>query len=234
MTAAPDYAEEAAWYGALLREHVRRPLQRVLELGCGAGANASHLRRSLEVVGVDLAPAMLKECARLNPDMELHEGDMRTIRLGRRFDAVFVHDALSYMLDESDARAVVNTVVAHLEPGGIALLCPDDTWENFTPGTESGGHDAPDGRGVRYLDWSTPGPATTIHTDYAYILRAPDGTVRVEHERHVTGRLHQATWLSAMKDSGLESQMLELEHSEVESGSHHVFVGVRPRDSHDG
>jgi hypothetical protein len=30
------------------------------------------------------------------------EGDMRTTRLGRQFDAVFVHDAVCYMTTEAD------------------------------------------------------------------------------------------------------------------------------------
>ena len=44
LTAPHDYEEEAAWYVARLREHVRRELRTVLELGCGAGANASHMK----------------------------------------------------------------------------------------------------------------------------------------------------------------------------------------------
>lgn len=229
LTAPEDYEEEAAWYEETLRAHAQRELRTMLELGCGAGANASFMKRSFEMVLVDLSAEMLAECRKLNPRLELHEGDMRTVRLGRRFDAVFVHDAVSYMLDESDARALAQTVAEHLEPGGVALICPDDLAENFTTGIDSGGNDGPDGRGVRYLAWSRPGVRPhTAQTDYAMMLRDSDGEVRVVHDRHVTGCLPRETWFDALRGAGLEPDIVELEHSEVEAGTHHVLVAVRP------
>ena len=95
------------------------------------------------------------------------------VRLGRKFDAVFVHDAIEYMITEDDLRQAVQTAYAHCRPGGVAVLVPDDIAENFEPATEHGGHDAPDGRGVRYLSWTTdPDPTdTTSNTEYAFLLR---------------------------------------------------------------
>ena len=53
------------------------------------------------------------------------QGDMRTLRLGRQFDAVFVHDAIEYMTTEDELRQAVATVYAHCRPGGVAVLVPD-------------------------------------------------------------------------------------------------------------
>jgi len=97
LTSPADYAEEAAWYQARLLEHARREVNSVLELGCGAGANATYMRQRFEMELVDLSEAMLEQCRQLNPDVPTHVGDMRTIRLPRRFDAVFAHDAVSYV-----------------------------------------------------------------------------------------------------------------------------------------
>jgi hypothetical protein len=47
---------------------------------------------------------------------------MRTVRLGRAYDAVFVHDAVSYMASEADLRQAMETAFAHCRPGGIAVL----------------------------------------------------------------------------------------------------------------
>ena len=229
LTTPGDYEEEAAWYEQRLRAHAQRELRTVLELGCGAGANASFMKKSFEMVLVDLSAQMLSECRKLNPELELHEGDMRSVRLGRRFDAVFVHDAVSYLLDESDAKALAQTIAEHLDPGGVALICPDDLAENFSPGTDSGGSDGPDGRGLRYLAWSRPGEREhTVETDYAMMLRDTDGSVRVIHDRHVTGRLSRELWCEALRGAGLEPEVIELEHSDVEPGSHHVLIAVRP------
>lgn len=230
LTAPGDYEEEATWYTGLLCGHARREVKRVLELGCGSGANASFMKRGFdEIVLVDLSESMLRECRALNPDLEQHQGDMRDVRLDRRFDAVFVHDAASYLLTPDDLARAVETAALHLEPGGVALFCPDDTFETFRPGVDDGGHDGPDGRGLRYLAWSTPGPGEhTVVTDYAYILREPGGEVRVVHDRHLTNRLPQPMWIECLRSAGLEPAMVALEHSEAEVGRHHAFAGTKP------
>jgi chemotaxis methyl-accepting protein methylase len=56
---------------------------------------------------------------------------MRTVRLGRAFDAIFVHEAVMYMTTEDDLRAALTTVAIHLTPGGVALVAPDATTETF-------------------------------------------------------------------------------------------------------
>lgn len=227
LTAPEDYEEEAGWYAKVLREHAKREVRTVLELGCGPGANASFMKQWFQMTLVDLSPDMLRLAEQLNPGLDKHVGDMRTFRTDRKFDAVFIHDAICYMTTEEDLRAAVRTAAAHLEPGGVALLCPDDLQENFTPGTESGGHDAPDGRGVRYFMWSQPGPEEhTVATDCAYMLRHPDGRTDIESERHITGRFPKKTWLDAMKAEGLDARVLPLQHTEVAPGSHHVLVGM--------
>lgn len=231
LTDPEDYAEEAAWYTAQLRAHAEREVRTVLELGCGAGANALHMKRHFEMVLADVSEAMLRQCRRVNPDLEAHAGDLRTFRDPRRFDAVFVHDAASYMLTADDVHQAVQTAALHLLPGGVAMFCPDDLAETFAPGSEHGGNDGDDGRGLRYLDWSVAGPDDTVISDYVYMLRDGSGDVRVERDRHVTGRLPKATWLAAIEAAGLRGRAIELEHSEVDEGRHFVFVGVLPGSS---
>jgi SAM-dependent methyltransferase len=78
----------------LLREAVHGPLETLLELGSGGGNTASHLGSNLRLTLTDLAPAMLDLSRTLNPGAEHLVGDMRTLRLGRTFDAVLIHDAI--------------------------------------------------------------------------------------------------------------------------------------------
>jgi hypothetical protein len=66
---------------------------------------------------------------------------MLAVRLGRRFDTVFLHDAVDYMVDEEDLRRVIETAFVHCLPGGIADFIPDCTRETFQTVTEHGGSD---------------------------------------------------------------------------------------------
>jgi hypothetical protein len=181
------------------------------------------------MVLVDPSPGMLKVSAALNPECEHVEGDMRTVRLGRQFDAVFVHDAVDYMTTTSDLRMAIDTAFVHCKPGGAALFAPDHVRENFRPSTDHGGHDSAT-HGLRYLEWTwDPDPADTMYvTDYAYLLRVADGTVRVEHDRHVGGLFARADWLRLFAEAGFEARPLPFDHSEVDY-DHEVFVAQRPR-----
>lgn len=225
-----EYAEEAAFYGDALAAVCPAPPQNVLELGSGGGNNASHLKARFRMVLVEPSAGMLAVSRRLNPDCEHVQGDMRTVRLDRRFDAVFVHDAVCYMSTEPDLRQAMATAFAHCRPGGAALFAPDFVRENFRSSTEHGGSDGPT-RALRYLEWTwDPDPAdTTYFADYAYLLRFEDVRVQVEHDRHVEGLFARADWLRLLSEAGfVEARTVPVDHSGLEPGAHEVFVARRP------
>jgi SAM-dependent methyltransferase len=220
-----DYAEEAAFYRRNLVEACERPPRTVLELGSGGGNNASHMKAHLQMVLVDRSPDMLEVSRALNPECEHVEGDMRTVRLGREFDCVFVHDAIVYMTTESDLRRAIETAFVHCRPGGAALFAPDHVRENFRPSTDHGGHDG-ENRGLRYVEWTwDPDPGdTTYLVDYAYLLREADGSVNVQHDRYVEGLFARADWLRLLSEVGFHPSIVPFEHSELDAGAYEVFV----------
>lgn len=229
LSAPADYAEEAGFYRDTIVAASRERPRTLLELGSGGGNNASHLKRDFEMVLVDPSPGMLEVSRALNPDCEHVAGDMRTVRLDRRFDAVFVHDAVCYMTSEADLRRAIETAFVHCRPGGVALFAPDHVRETFRPSTDSGGHDGVH-RALRYLEWTwDPDPAdTTYVVDYVYLLREADGSVRAEHDRHYEGLFARADWLRWLADAGFTARVMTFDHSEVEPGSYQLFVGTRP------
>jgi SAM-dependent methyltransferase len=172
-----DYAEEAAIFAQVIRGRARHTVQHVVEFGSGGGNNAFHLKASFVMTLVDASPAMLAQSARINPECEHVAGDMRSVRLGREFDAVFVHDAIDYMATREDLRRAVATAFVHSRRGGAAVFAPGFVRETFRASTAHGGHEA-GGRGLRYLEWShEPDPSgTTRIVDYAFLLRLPDGS----------------------------------------------------------
>lgn len=229
LISPPDeYTEEAAFVATLLAA-AAVPVREVLELGSGGGSNAVHLKGSFDLTLVDLSDEMLDVSRALNPECEHRQGDMRSVRLGRMFDAVFVHDAVDYMTSEADLRQAIETAFEHCRPGGVAVFVPDETAETFEPGSDHGGTDGPDGRGARYLDWTwDPDPADTwVLTEYAFLLRDPDGTVRAVHETHRTGLFPRATWLRLLTAAGFEPSTVTEETAEDRT-PRELFVAYRP------
>ncbi len=231
LTAPEDYAEEAAVYRDVIHRFAPQA-KTLLELGSGGGNNASHLKQHFDLTLVDLSPEMLHLSQGLNPELEHVQGDMRTVRLERQFDAVFIHDAVMYMTSRADLQQAVHTAVLHCKPGGVVLLAPDCTRETFRPGTDHGGHDGPQ-RGLRYLEWTwDPDPSDSqFLVDYAYLLREADGSVRSLYDRHVNGLFSQAEWLEVMQAEGLRARVLPFEHSQVEPGATVMFMGLKTRSS---
>ncbi len=231
MSPATEYVEEAAFYGTALRNAARHTIETMLELGSGGGNNASHMKHHFkEMVLVDISPGMLAMSRALNPELTHYEADMRTVRLGRQFDAVFVHDAVCYMTTEAELRQAVETAFVHCKPGGVALFCPDYIRENFEAGADHGGEDA-GARGMRWLSWQWQRHPddTTYFVDYAYLLRESDGSVHVEYDRHVEGLFPKDTWLRLLEDAGFTPGVLPFEHSDLEPGRHEVFICVKPK-----
>ena len=229
LTAPADYAEEAAFYLRAFGEAADTSPRTLLELGSGGGHMASHYKRQVASTLVDLAPPMLALSAGLNPECEHVQGDMRTVRLGRLFDAVLVHDAVMYLTTEADLRRAAETAFVHCRPGGVALFAPDHLRETFAPTTEHGGHDG-EGRGLRYLAWTwDPDPTdTTYLVDYAYLLREDGAPTRCVHDRHVEGLFGRADWLRLLAQVGFRATVRPLEHSEIPPGAVEVFVASKP------
>jgi hypothetical protein len=157
----------------------------------------------------------------VNPECEHVVGDMRSIELGRSFDLVFVHDAIMHMTDAASLRAALATAARHCRPGGGVVVVPDCVGETFEPGTDSGGEDAPDGRGLRYLEWDRdPDPADhRFETAYAFLLREPNGDMRVEMDRHHYGLFPRAAWFEWFAEAGLPAE------SRLDGWGRDVFVG---------
>jgi SAM-dependent methyltransferase len=228
LTHPKDYVEEADFIARVVDEVADGDARTLLELGSGGGNNASHLKARFDLTLTDLSDEMLELSRSLNPECEHVQGDMRTLRLGRAFDAVLVHDAIAYMASEEDVRATLATVVAHLRPGGAALLLPDTTRELLTEGVETGGHDGDDGRSLRYLHWTRDDDPEddTYQVDFVVLLREPGQPTRVVHELHTEGLFSEATWRRLIEEADLE--LVEHGVDDPNAGEHAVFAARKP------
>jgi SAM-dependent methyltransferase len=218
-----EYEGEAADLLPRLKPVAANPT--LLELGAGGGSLAFHLKHHFRLTLTDRAPGMLQVSQAVNPECEHIQGDMRTLRLNRQFDVVLIHDAIMYATEPPAVQAVLRTASLHCCPGGMVAVLPDFVRETFVPGTDHGGHDGIDGRGLRYLEWTwdpDPGDDTYV-VDYAFLLRQVDGAIALVHDRHVEGLFARAQWLEWFAEAGI------LAHSILDSFGREIFLGTVPR-----
>jgi SAM-dependent methyltransferase len=197
-----DHADEAAAFAGALEAVIGTGPATLLELGAGAGHNAVHLKRRFRCTLSDPSEPMSALSRALNPECAHAPGDMRTLRLGRTFDAVLVHDAVMYMTSPADLRRAVETAFVHTRPGGAAVFAPDCTRETFVEAADL--HEgADDRRALRCLEWSwDPDPADdTFRTEYALLLREGSDVTAV-HDAHVEGVFARAVWEDTLAAAG--------------------------------
>jgi SAM-dependent methyltransferase len=217
------YVEEAADIIPTLQAAPDRPPRTLLELGSGGGSLAFHLKGHFQLTLSDRSEQMLAVSSQVNPECEHVAGDMRTLQLDRQFDLVMIHDAVMYLTDEASLRAAFANAYRHCRPGGALVILPDNVTETFAPETEPGGEDAPDGRGLRYLQWTwDPDPTdTTFRTVWSFLLRDASGRVAVEMDDHLFGIFPRGSWLEWLRAEGFDPT------SRMDPWNRDVFIARR-------
>jgi trans-aconitate methyltransferase len=213
-----DHREEAEAYEAAFLRGISGEAGTLLELGSGAGNNAYYLKRRFRCTLADLSAPMLALSREINPDCEHVTGDMRSLRLDRTFDAVFVHDAVVYLTTEADVVAMARTAFAHTRAGGATIVAPDHLRETLRESTEV--IEGADGdRALRCLAWTRdPDPLDSTYTvDYACLLR--EGTrVRAVHDQHVEGLFSERDWHRMLGAAGFAVETINRPIGGVDQG----------------
>ena len=218
-----DYAEEAAFFKGFFQAENAKT---ILELGSGGGNVAWFLKKDFTLTLTDFSGEMLTESKKQNPELEHIEGDMRTLRLGKTFDGVLIHDAIMYMTSDEDLRAALVTAYEHCKPGGAVVIVPDWVAETFRPHTTHEGEDAGE-RGVRYLEWIWDADPNDTEVNYEFILALKENdALRTVVDRQVVGVFPRATWLQLLRDVGFEARVVEDPSTDGERSE--IFLGHKP------
>lgn len=204
LSTRDSYAEESAHILSLIDDALGEPAQQILELGSGGGLLASHFGPSREVVLTDVSADMLAVARQHNPGRTMVEGDMRTLRLDARFDAVLLHDAVMYLTSESDLRTTFQTAAAHLRPGGVFMVLPDVVKENFEEQTLSGGSTGQPAAQLLEWHWDADPEDDTFQVEMSFLLKDESGHIRSVHERHDMGLFSAQTYVQTLRKAGFE------------------------------
>jgi SAM-dependent methyltransferase len=120
-----DYGAEAVELRRIIQDACPNA-HSLLDVACGTGAHLVELRRWYTVEGADLSPAMLSVARSRLGDAPLHVADMRTLNLGRSFDAVIcLFSSIGYVTDPAEMRSAIGRLASHVAPDGVLIL---DGW----------------------------------------------------------------------------------------------------------
>ena len=115
-----------AWCEALLKrciEMYASDPKSLVEFACGTGNVLKWFAPAMQTTGVDLSEGMIQKAQSKIPSCEFTVGDMRTVRLKRRFDiALCVYDSINHLLEFSHWKQFFQNVREHLNPNGVFIF----------------------------------------------------------------------------------------------------------------
>jgi SAM-dependent methyltransferase len=200
-----DYAGEA--------DEVHRRIQAarpgaatLLDVACGTGGHLRELVGRYRCEGLDISGEQLAVAADRLPDVALHEADMTSFDLGRRFDAVIcLFSSIGYTGTVERLHGAIASMARHLEPGGVLIVEPwlePQVWRN--------GHlsslfvDEPDIKIARLAVSTTEGRLAVMEMEH--LVATQDGGVEHFVERHALGLFTVDEHLVGFRAAGLEAR----------------------------
>jgi SAM-dependent methyltransferase len=215
-----DYEAECARIVEIVR--ARAPEARtLLDVACGTGKHLACLRRSFDCEGVDLDGGLLDVARARLGNVPLHEGDMRTLDLGRRFDVVTcLFSSIGFAGDLDGLGATARSLSAHVADGGVLLVEPwltPDVWQAGRPHALAASAD-----GLALARVTIAGQNGRLSTtDMHYLLGTPDG-VEEWREWHELCLFTVEEMRSALAATGLQ-----LEHDPDGLMGRGLWIGTR-------
>ncbi len=196
----------------------------LLDVACGTGGHLRALSDRYRCEGVDLSSEQLAVAAERVAGVPLHQADMTSFDLGRRFDAVTcLFSAIGYAGTVERLDAAIAAMARHLEPGGVLIVEP---W--LEPQVWQDGHlsslfvDQPDIKIARLAVSTTEGRLAVMEMEHLVATREAG----VEHfvERHALGLFTVDEQLAAFAAAGLEAR-----HESTGLIGRGLYTAIRPR-----
>ena len=197
-----NYAAEADRIHELIQIYKQSHGNTLLDVACGTGTHMGLLCDRYDVTGIDINSGMLKVARKKHPDLRFMQGDMREIDVNRQFDVITcLFSAIGYMRTKADLQKAVKSMGRHLLPGGVVLVEPWFTPEQWNVGRVSTIYvDQPDIKIVRMSHSSKKGKISML--EFEYLIGTSKGIERLS-ENHEFGMFTHAEYMSAFTRAGL-------------------------------
>ncbi len=222
-----EYDEEGQAIFDKIIEYAAIETNSLLNLGCGGGNMDWFLKREFQITGVDLSENMLTIARKLNPEIEYIKGDMRDIRLDKKFDAVMIHDSINHILTLKDLKKVFDTAYYHLKKDGLVITFVEMWPERFEQNMVQTLHGEEDDIEITFIEhYYDSDPDDSIYEcTFIYLIRR-SGNLAVEHDHHLFGIFPLDDWDETIGSSGFKVERLNYVHFGGKD-KFPMFIGIK-------
>ncbi len=217
-----EYTREAGKVKELLEKHGVSGHADLLILACGTGGHVPYFKEDYRVSGLDLSEDMLDRARKKFPGVPFHPGDMIDFRLDSAFDAVIcMYGSIGFVKTADNLRAAMGRIAAHLRPGGVVLITPWGTHEEFEDLIVVDAIDRPELKIARMEQVRLKEPRV-VEVTFHHLLGA-GGHVTYHKQSMEIGLFSREEYLGAFIDAGL-TVVEEYRGTDVRGGA---FIGRR-------
>lgn len=220
-----DYEAESKRAIEIILERKRTDGMALLDVACGTGEHVRHLSKDFEVEGLDLNPAMIEVCNAKCPDVVVHQGDMRSFQLDRKYDAIVcLFSSIGYAGNIEELAQTARNFADHLHPGGVALVEPWLTPDVYNEGLVHGMLvDEPELKIARMNVTQLEGRTSII--DFHFLVADPSGV------QHFTERHDLTLFTTEEYIASFESAGFQVDYDETGLMNRGLLIAVKPTAS---
>jgi SAM-dependent methyltransferase len=203
-----DYVQESARITGLLDQYGVARGAAVLDAACGTGAHLVHLKGTYACEGLDIERSMLTIAAARVPEVALHQADIISFNLSKKFDAIVcLFSSIGYVPNVVRLNQTLQTFARHLNPGGVVIIEPWYTPEQWVDGHLNALYVDESDLKVARMNVSRRDQNVSI-INFHYMVGSSDG-IRTFSEPHRLTLFTRAEYEAAFRSAGFTVQFEE-------------------------
>ena len=217
-----DYVQETNKVHKFIRKHKRTTGNTLLDVACGTGTHANLLNEFYKVEGLDLDKKMLAVAHKKYPKIKLHQGDMVNFDLHKQYDIIVcLFSSIGYVKTKSKLHKAIQTMSLHVLPGGVLLVEPWFTPDQWKPGRAAMLQvNKPDLKIARISHASQRGKVSLL--EFQYLVGTPKGITH-STEMHEMGLFTHEEYMDGFLATGLKTV-----HDKKGLDGRGLYIGKKP------
>jgi SAM-dependent methyltransferase len=198
------YAAESRFIIGLIDKYKLNSNVKILDIACGTGTHLKFFMPRFAVSGLDLSAEMLAVARKRYPGAAFYQADMTDFCLDEQFGAVIcLFGSIGFVHTTEALQKTLRSFSLHLAKGGILILTPWSTLQNFQDAVVSDKMESPGLQIVR-MEKVSKVNGNMVDITYHYLI-GENGDVRYYTGHHFPIRLYSLEeYTAAVRQAGLE------------------------------
>lgn len=197
-----DYKEASEKLHKLIKNY-NSSARTLLDTACGSGKHLEHLEKYYETHGLDINEELLEIAKQRCPRSVFHIADVSGFSIEKKFDVITcLFSSIAYVKTEEKLFSSLRYMNEHLNPGGLVIIEPWFSKENFRTGTITANHYEEPELKITWMYTSEIKNNLSV-LDINYLVGTPE-EVTYFKEKHEIGLFDDTQYRRAFTDTGLE------------------------------